>query len=296
MSVIDHTHVVNPIEQRQAARRDRLAKAAADAMARADQSFGRARAIGSMIPFGQPILVGHHSERRARKDANRIDASMRRGVEEAERAEELRRRADAVGRGGISSDDPEAVAKLEAELTAAREAQASYKAINDAIRRNAKAGPDAQVAALMAIGVAEATARKALVGDSLGNIGVASYKLTNNAANIRRIEKRIADLRAKAATPARDEIATDRYTIGEDVADNRTRIRFTDRPGRDVTALLKSRGFRWSPTAGSWQRQRSNGAWHAALEVARMVDDAARVDAPLDEPDPDAWLDRLDLD
>ncbi len=291
---------MNPIEERQAARRDRLAKAAADAMARADQSFGRARAIGSMIPFGQPILVGHHSERRARKDANRIDASMRRGVEEAERAEELRRRADAVGRGGISSDDPEAVAKLESELAAAREAQASYKAINDAIRRNAKAGPDAQVAALMAIGVTEVTARKALVGDSLGNIGVASYKLTNNAANIRRIEKRIADLRAKAATPARDEITTDRYTIGEDVADNRTRIRFADRPGREVIALLKSRGFRWAPSASAWQRQRSNGAWHAALEIARRVDDAATA-APTVEPTPidapaDEWIDRLDID
>lgn len=32
------------------------------------------------IPLGQPILVGHHSERRARKDAQRIEDGMRRAV------------------------------------------------------------------------------------------------------------------------------------------------------------------------------------------------------------------------
>lgn len=290
------------VEDRQAARRDRLAKAAADAMARANQSFGRARAIGSMIPFGQPILVGHHSERRARKDANRIEASMRRGVEEAERAAELQRKADAVGRGGISSDDADAIAKLEAELAKHETEQIKYKAINAAIRKHAKQGPDAQVAALLAlgIGIKEASARAALVPDFAGRIGIAPYVITNNGANIRRIEQRIADLRAKAATPARDEITTDRYTIGEDVADNRTRIRFADRPGREVIALLKSRGFRWAPSASAWQRQRSNGAWHAALEIARRVDDAATA-APTVEPNPidapaDEWIDRLDID
>ena len=38
-------------------------------------------AIANGIPFGQPILVGHHSERRARKDAARIEAGMRRAVQ-----------------------------------------------------------------------------------------------------------------------------------------------------------------------------------------------------------------------
>ena len=37
-------------------------------------------AIADGIPFGQPILVGHHSERRARKDAEKIENGMRRAV------------------------------------------------------------------------------------------------------------------------------------------------------------------------------------------------------------------------
>jgi phospholipid N-methyltransferase len=36
--------------------------------------------IAEHIPFGQPILVGHHSERRARKDAERIENGMRKAV------------------------------------------------------------------------------------------------------------------------------------------------------------------------------------------------------------------------
>jgi hypothetical protein len=37
-------------------------------------------AIADAIPLGQPILVGHHSEKRARKDAERIENGMRRAV------------------------------------------------------------------------------------------------------------------------------------------------------------------------------------------------------------------------
>lgn len=38
-------------------------------------------AITENIPFGQPILVGHHSERRARKDAERVENGIRKAVQ-----------------------------------------------------------------------------------------------------------------------------------------------------------------------------------------------------------------------
>jgi phospholipid N-methyltransferase len=46
----------------------------------ADLARNAVAAIADNIPFGQPILVGHHSERRARKDAERIENGMRRAV------------------------------------------------------------------------------------------------------------------------------------------------------------------------------------------------------------------------
>lgn len=49
--------------------------------------------IAGNIPFGQPILVGHHSERRARKDAERIEAGMRKAVKMWETSEYWTQRA-----------------------------------------------------------------------------------------------------------------------------------------------------------------------------------------------------------
>jgi protein-L-isoaspartate O-methyltransferase len=53
-------------------------------------------AIAEHIPFGQPILVGHHSERHARKDAQRIEAGMRKAVKMWDTAEYWKDRAAAA--------------------------------------------------------------------------------------------------------------------------------------------------------------------------------------------------------
>lgn len=265
---------MNPYELKQETRRARLMSASAAAFARADAAGRRVRAISSAIPFGQPVLVGHHSERHHRRDIARMDAGIRTSIDETKRGEELQRRAESVGSGGISQDDPDAIAKLEGELSAAERAQAMFKAINATIRKYARKGTDAQVAALTGLeyGIGEARARLLLEPDTFGHVGIAPYKITNNGANIRRIQKRIAELRAKATTPAREPIVTDRYTIEECADDNRTRIRFVSRQGASIVSLLKSRGFRWAPSVDAWQRQRSNGAWYAATEIARAVD------------------------
>lgn len=54
------------------------------------------RAIADHIPLGQPILVGHHSERRARKDADRIFNLTGQGIALQREAEHLARRARAT--------------------------------------------------------------------------------------------------------------------------------------------------------------------------------------------------------
>ena len=51
---------------------------------RAEEAEGARRAVSAIadnIPLGQPILVGHHSERHARKDAERIENGMRKSIE-----------------------------------------------------------------------------------------------------------------------------------------------------------------------------------------------------------------------
>src|SRR5258707_866849 len=62
----------NPYEAKRAARIERMRARAKRLAHGAEAARDSARAIGAMIPFGQPILVGHHSERRHRRDLERI--------------------------------------------------------------------------------------------------------------------------------------------------------------------------------------------------------------------------------
>lgn len=79
--------------------------------AEADRRFGAARAIGDHIPFGQPILVGHHSEGRHRRDLARIDSNMRAGVA-AHRASEgaAHRAGEAAARVKLATN-PQALSR-----------------------------------------------------------------------------------------------------------------------------------------------------------------------------------------
>ncbi|MDX3126575.1 DUF3560 domain-containing protein [Streptomyces scabiei] len=78
-------------------RANRFTEYAGNAASRSQAHHGEAHRIASSIPFGQPILVGHHSERRARRDVERIDTNMRKGIAEGEKSEYYARRAAASG-------------------------------------------------------------------------------------------------------------------------------------------------------------------------------------------------------
>lgn len=253
---------LNDYEQRQEDRRARYEQRAAKATAEADAAFGRARRIGDYIPFGQPILVGHHSERRHRRDLQRIDDSMRKGVEAVERAQHYERKAAGVGRGGISSDDPEAVPKLRAELAELERRHARMKGVSKALQAK---DPHA---ALAELGFTSDQAEKLLAPNYMDRpCGIEPWMLSNSSANIRRVRQRIAHLEAQAArpVPAAREVAGVR--IEEDGADKRLRLIFPGKPSEAVRTTLKRWGFRWSPTNGAWQRHRSNAATYAAEQV-----------------------------
>ncbi|MGA4842106.1 DUF3560 domain-containing protein [Streptomyces sp. G45] len=67
-------------------RAERFAQYADNAAARSEAAWRRGHEIADGIPMGQPILVGHHSERRARRDQERIDNAMRTSVGERDKA------------------------------------------------------------------------------------------------------------------------------------------------------------------------------------------------------------------
>ena len=75
-------------------RPDRLAARASKASAKATSAWDREHKIGDMIPFGQPILVGHHSEGRARRDASKIQSLATTAVHEMDKADHLQQKAE----------------------------------------------------------------------------------------------------------------------------------------------------------------------------------------------------------
>lgn len=67
--------------ERREAKAARLREWAAKRDGKSAASFARSAAIADNIPLGQPILVGHHSERHARKDAETISNGVRAGID-----------------------------------------------------------------------------------------------------------------------------------------------------------------------------------------------------------------------
>jgi phospholipid N-methyltransferase len=59
----------------------------------AERATEAVKAISDNIPLGQPILIGHHSEKRARRDAQKIENGMRHAVKMWETSEYWKQRA-----------------------------------------------------------------------------------------------------------------------------------------------------------------------------------------------------------
>jgi hypothetical protein len=122
-------------EQRRQARLARLRQRAASARQEAQQHQHAAHAITQHIPLAQPILVGHHSERRHRRDLDRIHSLLEKSWQAQSKATALDQRAQAAAYNqAISSRDPEALAKLQAKLATLEAKQAEMKRITAADR------------------------------------------------------------------------------------------------------------------------------------------------------------------
>ena len=255
---------MNTLTERQEARRERLEEAAEKTQAAADAALNAARIAANAIPFGQPILAGHYSANRDRRFRGRITTNMRNGIKLVEKAKELKRRASAVGKGGISSDDVNAIAKLQAQVVALEAMQTKMKKSNQLVRKNDRDG-------LAKLGYSESEIAKLFTPDFMGRLGFPAWMVTNNGANIRRIKERIKILEKAATKPEIEPIIGDGWSIREDVSENRIIITFDEKPCREVLAKLKHSGFRWSPTRGGHVRMRSDSAIRAAklaLEIS----------------------------
>lgn len=92
------------------ARADRLQARAERHAVAADTLADRADQISGFIPFGQPILAGHHSERRHVRDVERLRRYTSSSIEEARLAEDAQRRSAIAAAATDVRNGPQLVA------------------------------------------------------------------------------------------------------------------------------------------------------------------------------------------
>ncbi|MFE7122154.1 DUF3560 domain-containing protein [Streptomyces sp. NPDC057654] len=113
--------------ERAEGRAERFGQYADNAATRSESAWRRGHEVADGIPMGQPILVGHHSERRARRDHERIDNAMRTSIAEQDKAGYWADREKAAAGYEAFRKDPgrtlRRIDKLHAELRAVERRQ-----------------------------------------------------------------------------------------------------------------------------------------------------------------------------
>jgi hypothetical protein len=174
----------------------------------------------------------------------------------------------------VRAEDPDAVQHLQTKIAAAEKLQATMKAAN-VIVRHRQVTDDEKIAQLVAeCGQREHSARELLKPDFAGRVGFPDYALTNNGANIRRMQARLKGLA--------DESGRASVTLpfaGGRVEDNaeecRVRIYHDVKPPEGTIAKLRMYGFHWTPSLGCWQRLRNDSARYAATQITGVTWPAA---------------------
>ncbi|MCG9968375.1 DUF3560 domain-containing protein [Pelotomaculum terephthalicicum JT] len=163
----------------------------------------------------------------------------------------------------ISSSDPNALEKLNAKLEACEKRQTFMKEVNAYYRKfgTCKGCP----------GVPDEMAAKIDVKIESSSYSwdkqpFASYELTSNNSEIRRIKQRINEIERHREVG----FVGWKFAGGEAVVNNninRLQLFFDERPDKERCSVLKHKGFHWSPREGAWQRQLNDNAIYAVNYV-----------------------------
>lgn len=265
---IEGPRPLNAYELKLQARRERYEDLAASASHASDAAHRRAHEMASVIPFGQPILVGHHSERRDRNYRDKIHTTFGKSFALLGKADHYAKKAETVGTGGISSDDPDAIIKLQEKLAGLERSQERMKAANKIIRT--KQTNEGKTLALVGLGFAEASAVQLLEKDFAGRVGFPSYALSNNNAIIKATHDRIATLQAQKGR-VDVERQGNGYIYREDTCENRVMFVFDGKPDEATRKVLKANSFNWSPSRTAWVRKlTAAGIWGAEQVMAKL--------------------------
>lgn len=239
-------------KERKQARADRYRERAEQAKAGSTAAYRRSEELTKNIPSGQPILVGHHSEKRHRRALECSWNALGKSVELERKADYYAAKAEAAEHNrAIYAEDDDTVENLTERVAALESLQERMKAANRIIK-SLKQTQEEKIEALCRLGFERRNAEELFVPNCFGQIGFADFTIRNNGANIRRLKKRLESVTRLKSTPTKE------YTIGEvriveNTEANRLQVFFPEKPSETARKELKSNGFRWASIAACWQ-------------------------------------------
>ncbi len=213
-----------------------------------------------LVAGGAGIQAGKKAKQNARRDAL---------AQKLEQINGILQQMKSIGTGGIKSSDEKAIYKLQQKIDAAKELQERMKGVNAFYRWHGTLdGCDL-------LSSEQLEELKAEMGRSwrTDSKPYESFALTNNSANILRMEQRVKELQAikDAGTSEREVEGIEGLKIVENAEAMRIQLIFEQKPDASVRAVLKDNGFRWAPSQNAWQRHlNENGKW-AAEQVLKKL-------------------------
>ncbi len=206
-----------------------------------------------------PWTVTGRANYKGRPD--KADAIRRNASEKLEAAKNnLNRVMNRYSHDRISSDESDAIQQLQTKIDKAVAFQERMKQVNKIVK-NPKMTIDQKEQKLIEAGFSTENAKK-LAPTS----GAESWQLQNNLANIKRMKERVKQLNQQRS----DSTSENEFEGGkilDNVDDNRVQIFFDNKPDEELRTKLKSRGFKWAPSVGAWQRMRSAEALKIAKDI-----------------------------
>lgn len=180
---------------------------------------------------GQPIIIGHHSEKKARRLHRKAWEDIRKSLEEDKKSKYYKNRADTIENSKvIYNDDPNAIEKLKDKLEYLEKQRKLIKADENH------------------------------TGWQLQNIG----------ARIRETKRRIARLEILENIEFKEiKFWGGKAIHNKDI--NRIQLVFDDIPNEDTRKALKSKGFHWSRREGAWQREFNENTIRATNILIRDI-------------------------
>ncbi|MDE6260995.1 MAG: DUF3560 domain-containing protein [Oscillospiraceae bacterium] len=244
-------------EDKKQARIDRYRERAEQARAQSSALWKQSSDMASAIPVGQPI----HGARDQRY-RDRIMKKAEQSFAASDKAAYYEQKAEAAENNtAISSDDPDALAKLTEKLESLQIMQTRMKQINAYYRKHGTCRGFH--------GLSDEDADK-LISDvqyhPWDRSPYPAYALSNNNAAIRQVKGRIQKL-TEAKELGYQGWEFDGGRVVANSENNRLQVFFDEKPDEEVRQALKGQGFRWARSEGAWQRQLTDNAIYAAKAV-----------------------------